>query len=56
MFINGRLAIDLGGIHDQMSATLNLDDIEKSHNLTVSRGMGGREREEACLTQQREGC
>jgi fibro-slime domain-containing protein len=34
VFINGELAIDLGGLHDSLSATIDLDDVAAELDLT----------------------
>jgi len=35
LFINGRLAIDLGGLHEELSQTINLDAIAASLGITA---------------------
>jgi len=35
VFINRRLAIDLGGVHPRQTAAVNLDDIAHTHDLVI---------------------
>jgi len=37
VFINGKLALDLGGIHEPRSGSFRTRDIEKSHNLELGK-------------------
>jgi len=35
LFINGELAVDIGGVHRRSDATIALDDLVASHALTA---------------------
>ncbi|MEO1236164.1 MAG: fibro-slime domain-containing protein [Planctomycetota bacterium] len=37
VFVNGQLVVDLGGVHSQQSASVNIDDIAEDLGLTVGR-------------------
>ena len=39
LFINGRLALDMGGVHPPLTRTLDLDSLVETHGLTPGRNM-----------------